>query len=222
MGAFRQFQVLAVLIGLLPASGYASTITFSNATSISIPDSGLATPYPSSITVSGMGLLVDVTVSLINFSHGLPNDVGALLVGPSGIGQIVFNGGTDSAIGNANLTFADGGASWPNSGSVTSGTFQPFSYFIGDSFPPPAPSIGGVNPTITGPSSFSVFGGSNPNGVWSLFVQDFEGGDSGTIAGGWSLTITDTPISPVPEPSTLLLLSGFAALGLRRRRLTPQ
>jgi PEP-CTERM motif len=205
MGSLWRFQILAVLIGLLPATGYASTITFSNATSISIPAFGNATPYPSTITVTGMGPIVDLSVSLINFSHSHPEDVGVLLVGPSGIV-------------NANLTFADGGALWPNIGSVASGTFQPRSYFSNDSFPAPAPIIAGVNPTTSGAKSFSVFNGSNPNGVWSLFVRDFALIDSGTIAGGFSLTITDEPISSVPEPNTLLLLSGgFAALGLRRR-----
>ena len=223
MGPFRRFQILTVLVGLLPATGYASTITFSNATPITIPDFGDATPYPSTITVTGMGLIADLTVSLIDFSHSFPDDVGVLLVGPTGIGQVIFDGGTATGIVNANLTFADGGAQWPSvddTGSVVSGTFQPTSHYDGDFFSAPAPSsIPGVNPTTAGTKFLSVFDGSNPNGVWSLFVRDFVEPDSGTIAGGWSLTITDgRPISRVPEPSTLLLLSGgFAALGLRRR-----
>jgi hypothetical protein len=155
---------------------------------------------------------------LINFSHAVPEDIGVLLVGPTGIGQVVFDGGTSTAIVNANLTFANGGAVWPSTGPVASGTFQPTAYFPDDFFTAPAPPIPGVNPTTLGAKSFSVFGGSNPNGVWSLFVRDFVTVDSGTIAGGFSLTISDGPISSVPEPSTLLLLSGgFAALGLRRR-----
>jgi hypothetical protein len=218
MSSFRRFQILTVLVGLLPTTSYASTITFSNVTPISIPGFGNATPYPSTVTVTGLGPLVDLSVSLIDFSHSVPEDIGVLLVGPTGIGQVVFDGGTSTAIVNANLTFANGGAVWPSTGPVASGTFQPTSYFPDDFFSAPAPLIAGVNPTTLGAKSFSVFGGSNPNGVWSLFVWDFVPVDSGTIAGGFSLTISDGPISSVPEPNTLLLLSGgFAALGVRRR-----
>ncbi len=127
MGSFRRFQILTVLVGLLPATGYASTITFSNATPISIPGFGNATPYPSTITVTGMGPIAALAVSLINFSHFVPEDIGVLLVGPTGIGQVVFDGGTSTGIVNANLTFADGGALWPSTGPVASGTFQPMS-----------------------------------------------------------------------------------------------
>jgi Ca2+-binding RTX toxin-like protein len=38
----------------------------------------------------------------------------------------------------------------------------------------------------------SAFNGTNPNGAWQLFVQDDVGWDSGSIAGGWSLTIQRT------------------------------
>jgi hypothetical protein len=51
-----------------------------------------------------------------------------------------------------------------------------------------------------------------------LFVTDDGGGNNGTIAGGWSMTITDTT---TPEPSTSLLigagLAGVTALSRRRR-----
>src|SRR5205823_71211 len=32
--------------------------------------------------------------------------------------------------------------------------------------------------------------GSNPNGPWNLYVQDFAGGDVGSFAGGWAVAIT--------------------------------
>jgi len=58
---------------------------FSNATSISIPALGSATPYPSNILVSGLtGTITKVTVTLSGFSHTAPDDVDVLLVGPAG------------------------------------------------------------------------------------------------------------------------------------------
>lgn len=45
--------------------------------------------------------------------------------------------------------------------------------------------------------SLAVFNGINPNGTWRLYVSDDEAGDSGTITGGWSITITTS----VPLPA---------------------
>lgn len=66
---------------------------------------------------------------------------------------------------------------------IVSGTFLPRTIGGGDVLPAPAPPYG---------STLSVFDGTNPNGTWSLFVFDDAVADSGTIAGGWFLTITTT------------------------------
>jgi hypothetical protein len=36
----------------------------------------------------------------------------------------------------------------------------------------------------------SVFEGTDPNGVWSLYVMDDLAGDAGRIDGGWVLSLT--------------------------------
>jgi hypothetical protein len=41
-----------------------------------------------------------------------------------------------------------------------------------------------------------VFDGTNPSGDWKLFVQDDVSGDTGVIAGGWSLDIQTTGPAP--------------------------
>jgi hypothetical protein len=182
----------------------ATPITFLNPSPITIPTSGNATPYPSTLMVSSVtGPVVSVAITLHGFSHTFPDDVGILLVGPTGAGSLVFDGGTTTAISGATLTFMDGGAPWPNAGPVGSGTYQPRSSYIGDIFPAPAPLIPGENPTSLGVRSFSVFNGLDPNGTWSLYITDFATGDSGTISGGWSLQITAH--TPIPEPATLAL-----------------
>jgi uncharacterized repeat protein (TIGR01451 family) len=55
----------------------------------------------------------------------------------------------------------------------------------------------------------SVFNGANPNGTWSLFVQDSSGGDTGSIAGGWSVALTI--ISPVNKLADVGLVTSTSA-----------
>src|SRR4029453_7148122 len=80
---------------------------------------------------------------------------------------------------------ADGAArSLPDASSLASGTWKPSAYEPStDGFAPPAPAA-------PYGAALSVFNGTDPNGTWSLFVRDDFTGGTGTIAGGWSLTIT--------------------------------
>src|SRR6185503_15305230 len=54
------------------------------------------------------------------------------------------------------------------------------------SFPSPAP-VGPYNN-----SDLDSLAGVDPNGTWSLYVVDDAEGDSGNIAGGWTLSLTTT------------------------------
>lgn len=160
------------------------TATFANPTPITIPDFGAATPYPSPIIVSGLtGEIIKVVVRLINISHTFPSDIDILLVSPSGQNATIMSdvgGGTD--ITNVTLTLDDMATSTIPT-PIVSGTFQPTNLgLLFDFFPPPAP-------TPSGGSALSSFNFTNPNGIWNLFVVDNAAGDSGSIAGGWQLTI---------------------------------
>lgn len=169
-----------------------STLTFSNAASISIPSSGVATPYPSTIAVAGMsGTILDVNVTVSSFDHTFPDDVDMLVVSPAGTAYLVVaapNGGTDAI--NLNLTLDDAAAAQlPVSAALSTGTFRPMAEFA-DSLNAPAPPVTGrAAPTSTATLA-SMFNGQAPNGNWSLYVQDFASGDLGDISGGWSVQIT--------------------------------
>lgn len=170
--------------------------TFTNSSSIAIPSAsaanqiGPASPYPSSIAVSGMsGLVTKVTVVFHNLTHTVANDIDALLVAPSGANLVVMSdvGNTTLATAsNATLTFDDAAAGLVPSGAIPTGTYRPTNVDDGraDLFAAPAPTPS-TQTTLAG-----AFIGINPNGNWQLFVVDDASGDVGTMAGGWSLNIT--------------------------------
>jgi Subtilase family len=198
-----------VTLGAVLTSG---PTTFSNSTSMTIPTSGAATPYPSNIVVSGLsGSISNVTVTLKNLSHTFPEDVGMLLVGPGGQKFVLLDGvigGTPWA--NITYTLSDaGGTPIPKPATPVSGTFKPTDYFHGDVFAAPAPGGPNLEAAPAGSATFaSVFNGADPNGTWSLYVFDFAAGDGGAMAGGWDLTITtSTPLCTTPCGGVRLVLT---------------
>ncbi len=77
LGSFRCLAIATVFVFASWELGQAQcTIvnTFSNTNSIAIPASGNATPYPSTLTVAGLGLISSaqgsVQVAINNFSNG--------------------------------------------------------------------------------------------------------------------------------------------------------
>jgi M6 family metalloprotease-like protein len=171
-----------------------SVRTFQSPAVMTIPNSGAASPYPSTITVSNVaGTVQKATVALSLISHTYPDDLDILLVGPLGQTTLLMSdAGGGYGLVNAMLVFDDeAAAQLPDSGQITSGTYRPTDFESGDSFSTPAPagSYGKV---------LSTFKGLNPNGTWSLFVYDDAGGDLGSIANGWSLRLS------LPEPPVFL------------------
>lgn len=208
---------LSVVLSAMPAAVQATTFTGG---AITVNDTATASPYPSTIVVSGLFTsLTSITLTLTNFSRSSrPDDLDMLLVGPTGATLIVFSdvGGTGAATGPFTFVLSDAGATFlPDATSFTSGTFKPTNESTAqDPFAAPAPGGTYGDPggaTHPGPNTFaSQFNGTNPNGTWSLYIVDDAApsvGETGSI-GSWSLDIT-----AVPEPSTwALLIAGSAAL----------
>jgi subtilisin-like proprotein convertase family protein len=206
--------LLAAMLGAVVALGLAASAasaeTFSNTAGITINDDanpdcavpGTATPYPSEIAVSSLDSSIsDVNVSVSGLSHTSPDDVGLLLVSPTGQSTLLMtDSGGFSAVSGINLTFDDAASGFlPNGPFLSSGTYKPS---VG------ASSVGCLAPgsfpdAPLGPygSSLSVFNGSDPNGTWKLYVIDDSGGDSGSID-GWSLTFNSSPTAEDDSYST--------------------
>jgi subtilisin-like proprotein convertase family protein len=182
------FAGLLTLLVLAIVAAPASAATFSSTTVFTVPagapttTQGPASPYPSTIAVSGLtGAVTDVQVTLTNVTHTFPGDLDILLVGPSGQNVVLLadvGAGTD--IVNATLRFEDASPTTVPT-PIVSGTYRPTN---GGAF-------NGTPPAPAGPygAALAIFNGTIPNGTWSLYVFDDAAGDTGSM-GGWSLDIT--------------------------------
>jgi subtilisin-like proprotein convertase family protein len=188
--------------------GVTPSATFTNPAPVKIPAIGTgastgarAAPYPSTIDVSGIsGTVSSVRVTLNRFSHAFPADVDVLLVGPGGQKVLLMSDVSAAAAAEATITFDD--AASPMA-AVVSGTFAATNVDSGDVFPASAPS--GPYPD---PPRLAVFNGVDPNGTWSLFVVDDSTGETGSIAGGWSLRIATEPVC-CDQPCSLACPAGL-------------
>jgi hypothetical protein len=178
-----------------PLSPPQPSAAFSNPAAITINTSGAATPYPSAINVSGLtGTITSVSLTINGFSHTFVSDVGMVLVGPTGAAFDFQDGPGDLAsMSNVTYTVSDSGATQlPQNGAWAAGTFKPANYFS-DNYPAPGPGTvyNNPGPFSGGTATFaSTFNGTAPNGTWNLYIFDFVVGDSGSLAGGWTLNIT--------------------------------
>lgn len=203
------------------------TPIFSNPNPITINDGTSATPYPSTINVSGLtGIISKVTVTLQNISHTWPNDIDILLFGPTGQKTLLMSdtGGSDDLNGVTLTLDSTAATALPDETQISSGTYQPTDFETGDVFATPVPS---------GPYSanLGLFNNTNPNGTWQLYVIDDASGDFGAIANGWQLNIlTNAPTLPtitlavsptsVTEDGTANLLYTFTCTGATTSALT--
>jgi subtilisin-like proprotein convertase family protein len=170
---------------------------------IAIPDSGSAATYPSQLTFSGeVGPVLDVNVQLHGIQHGFLDDLDIMLVGPGGQNVLLMSDAGGGAAAGLSLLFDDDvPSSLPDSTVPAYGNYRPTNYGSGDAFPAPAPAPTG--------HALSVFDGTDPNGVWQLFIVDDSAGQSGTLTAGWTLVVrTSKTASVYPAPIAVTGLSG--------------
>ena len=188
-----------------------NVVTESNSGWITIPPNGSANPFPSTITVSTESdvSLLSLDLTLHGLSHIVPDDLDILLVGPTGAKSILMSDvGGFNGFNDRSFTFSSKATQFlSDTGSLLSGTYRPTDFQIGDVFPGPSAPAGPYT------ADLSVFHGTNPNGVWSLFIQDdspsvagFSSSPyyNGYLANGWSLSITTGPfLSLSVSPASL-------------------
>jgi subtilisin-like proprotein convertase family protein len=159
--------------------------------------------------VSGLSAISDVSLTL-NLTHSWIGDLNIYLISPTGNTLMLYNGNgnfgidfVDTYLNDAGVNLTTGGA--PFTGSFladgSTGTF----------------SDNGIDftPDI---STFSGFIGSDPNGTWTLQVNDTANGDTGDMLATTKLSFL---LTPAPEPGTMgLLTAGMSGAGvlLRRRK----
>ncbi|MCO6412813.1 MAG: proprotein convertase P-domain-containing protein [Thiogranum sp.] len=214
--ALIAFMILATFLGAGRAG--AATVTVTNSATITIPglgDSGIASPFPSTISVSGVSGVTDVDVILHGLSHTYPLDLDIALEGPLGQKVILMDerGNASSDWLNNTVTFSDGGIQLSPGSSTTPGADGTY-----------APS-GLVNcPLLActgGGSLLSVYNGLDPTGTWKLSIYDDQQDDAGSIANGWSLQFTSAvTVVPLP-PAALLFACGLLGLIAIARRQQP-
>jgi uncharacterized repeat protein (TIGR01451 family) len=186
---------------------------FLSTAAIIVNDGAPATPYPAVIIVSNVsGVITQVAVTLKGLTHAFPADLDILLVGPSGQAAILMSdAGANFGVNNLTVTFDDRAAqALPRNGPVTNGVWRPANYSPADTFYEPAPA-GATNAG----ASLGVFNGTDPNGLWQLFIVDDLGQDAGVVAGGWSLTLDIGPAGNAPAgppPRLQIARSGAQAV----------
>jgi uncharacterized repeat protein (TIGR01451 family) len=190
--------------------GSAST-TYTNGADIIINDLAAALPYPSTISIgSSVGVVSKVTCTVSNLGHAYVSDVSMLLVSPAGQKVLLMEQtGGSHVVTNLDLTFDSTVTNVLTSSAPQSGTYEPSPLLTSITFhtssnnvtPPPGPYTN---------NTMNAFIGTNPNGIWSLYVDDTKYLDSGSINNGWSLSINTLNVV-LPNNDLVIGITGSPA-----------
>jgi subtilisin-like proprotein convertase family protein len=210
----KHLAFILLLAGLAARSEASLSYAWSGEQAIRDNDpSGLAFSFNLSDAAT---TITSVTIAL-SVSGGWNGDLYAYLSSSSGFAVLLNQVGVDasnplgyadsgmdvtlvSGSGNSDIhTYQSASPAYTPGGQLT-GTWQADGRFLD-----PLSS--------TRDNTLDVFNGKDPNGEWTLFFADRNGGDVSTLT-GWNVTF-----GAVPEPSSLaLLLAGSLALLARRKR----
>lgn len=153
---------------------------------ISITDyPGVAVPYPSIKYVSSSTPIALVTVSLTKLNQFFPVDIVCVLQAPNGTAVVLFAKAGNAPAVNVSMTFADAGATVaPAGGPLVNGSvYRPGHNGSYLALPAPGPA----QPHQTTLASLI---GSNPSGLWALWLLDTTSGQGTGTLDSWDLNIS--------------------------------
>jgi Ca2+-binding RTX toxin-like protein len=151
---------------------------------VTIANVGRANPYPSDIVVNeGASTIVSAPrVILTDLSHTFTADLNIVLQAPDGRLVTLMAGCRAGNDVGGTLTFEDGADPLETAGGfVGSGTYGPSRCA--------QPKLDGAGATCGCNASLASLVGKDPNGTWSLLVNDDLAGDTGSL-GSWALELT--------------------------------
>jgi hypothetical protein len=161
---------------------------------ITINDNGAASPYGSTVNVSGMrGQVIDVNLILRNVSHQRPEDISVMLSHAGRSTVVMRDAGGDTALRNTNIVLDnDASENLPSSAPIVGNR----AYFPQD-HDAANPPFGGGAPSSNDASGeyLEFFNGATANGAWTVWVRDNQAPIGGSID-GWQLEIVTDNTDP--------------------------
>ena len=169
-----------------PVSGsFSFTCAQSN---IIINDYATASVYPITFAISGVPnqSLSSVALTLTNYSHTWVGDVAMMLVSPvsgsvTGSFAVVagnIGGSSDAVSSSATITNNTTASAW---NGYSSGYYYNTTTYTLVNFSNPCPFEITSSGLSVGFSNFANLTQAQTNGTWSLYIQDFAGGDTGFL-----------------------------------------
>jgi subtilisin-like proprotein convertase family protein len=226
MNSFSLLSITSLMAIVLcsPWQTNAATTVLNYTVAAAVPDGSILGWSDTRTVVTSHTLIESVTVHL-NVSGGFNGDLYAQLTHSTGFAVLLNRVGRKSS---ALLGYSDSGMNVQFNDSAANGDIHSYraTLFGNETTPLVGPLTGTWRPdgravdpglvldTDLRTAFLSSFIGLNPNGDWTLFVADLEGGDVSTVT-GWGLTLV---VVPEPGIGGLLLFSGVIWFGCRRTR----
>lgn len=159
--------------------------TFTNKDQLQLPDQAIV---HDTLDAYGLhGKVVGLSVTIDGLTHGFPNDLDMLLVGPDGQHNLEFMSDTGGSVLSSGWSFSFGDDGATHMTTLAEGTFLP----TDNGSQEDASAWGLAIPVVNHPSSAtfaSAFGGIDGNGEWSLYSHDDTFQDGGLIH-HWKVTV---------------------------------